>query len=181
MKIVALSGSTRTASYNSALIAAAARMLREHGAEVVEVSLREHPIPLYDGDLEEAHGIPQNALALRREILDADALIVATPEYNGSISAVLKNAIDWVSRPFDGGRPGAAFRGKPVLLMSASPSAGGGTRALAHLEFIMRALGARVLDAKVSVPQAHEGLDRVGADLGRATDALLALTAGAAP
>jgi chromate reductase, NAD(P)H dehydrogenase (quinone) len=114
-KLVGLSGSLRQDSFNSALLRAAAGLMPQ-GAELVVESIR--GIPLYDGDMETAEGIPERVTTLKDAIATADGLLLVTPEYNNSIPGVLKNAIDWLSRPpADIKR---VFGGRPVALMGAS-------------------------------------------------------------
>ena len=116
MKIIGLSGSLRRASLNTALLRAAARLMPS-GAELTVETL--HGIPLYDGDLEAAEGVPPAVAALKDKIAAADALLMVTPEYNNSIPGVFKNAIDWLSRPpADAAR---IFAGRQVALIGASP------------------------------------------------------------
>jgi chromate reductase len=136
MRVVGPSGSLRRGSYNSALLRAAAE-LAPSGFSVEVHSIRD--IPLYDGDLDAERGIPEPVSALKEQIAAADGLIVVTPEYNNSIPGVLKNAIDWLSRPpADIPR---VFGGRPFALMGATPGRGGTTLAQAAWLPILRALG----------------------------------------
>lgn len=155
-KIIAFAGSTRQGSYNKRLIKLAAAGAENAGAEVTLLDLRDYPLPLYDGDLEEAEGIPENALKLKQLFLEHQGLMLSCPEYNGSISAVLKNTIDWVSRPLDGQPPLAPFKGKVVSLMSASPGALGGLRGLVHVRAILGNIGCIVLPEQVAISKARE-------------------------
>src|SRR4028119_1430947 len=98
-KILAFSGSTRTGSLNKQLVKIAANAARNAGAEVTYIDLRDFPLPLYDEDLEAAEGMPENARKLKQIMLEHQGLLIASPEYNSSLSGVLKNMIDWVSRP----------------------------------------------------------------------------------
>ena len=136
--ILALAGSFRKGSLNQALIRAA-RELAPARVRIDDFDLR--TLPFYDGDLEAA-GNPEKVTALRSAIAGADALLVATPEYNGSVPAVLKNALDWASRR----RPDSPLRGKPTAVMGASPSPGGTRRAQAHLREILDRTGADIFD-----------------------------------
>ena len=138
IRILALVGSFRSGSFNQALIQEARELASEH-IRIDDFDLR--TVPLYDGDLEAA-GDPEEVAALKRAIARADALLIATPEYNGSVPAVLKNAIDWASRR----TPDSHLRGKPVAVMGASPSPGGTRRAQAHLREILGRTGADVID-----------------------------------
>ncbi len=115
-KLLTISGSLRKGSYNRMLLKEAARAFGE--AEVTEANLH---LPLYDGDLEEAEGIPPEIQTLAGQIKDADAIVVSTPEYNKGISGVLKNALDWISRV-----EGAVLRGKPTVVVAAAAGRGGG-------------------------------------------------------
>ena len=121
-KILAFAGSTRTESFNKKLIKIAVGGARKAGAEVTLVDLADFPLPLYDGDLEAKEGLPKLAKDFKKLMLEHDGLLISSPEYNSSISGVLKNTIDWVSRPEKGETVDLpAFRGKIVGLMSASP------------------------------------------------------------
>jgi NAD(P)H-dependent FMN reductase len=162
MKALVFAASTRAGSLNRRLARFAASELESHGVEATLIDLRDYPMPIYDGDLEINGGLPPPARALKSLIRQHDALVVASPEYNGSISALLKNTLDWVSRPEPGERPGAAFRGKTALIMSASPGGGGGSRGLRHLREILQNLGMSVHSAEIAVARAHEAFDADG-------------------
>jgi len=157
-RILAFAGSARRDSLNKKLARAAAQFAREAGAEATFVDLDDYPIPLYHGDLEAASGMPENALRLRELFLANDGLLVASPENNSSLSALLKNTIDWLSRDLGDGkgeRSGLApWRGKVAGLMAASPGAFGGVRALPHLRQVLSTLGVTVLGSQVAVPKA---------------------------
>lgn len=126
-RILGISGSLRAGSFNTALLRAA-QALQLEGVELEVVTL--HGIPLYDGDLEQREGIPAAVAALKEKVVASQGVLLATPEYNSSLPGVLKNAIDWLSRP--GYK--SVLRGKPTLIMSAAASAGGGIRAQAQLK-----------------------------------------------
>lgn len=135
MKIIALSGALRRASYNTALLRAAAGL----APEGVSIELRTlHGIPLYDGDVE-AEGIPPAVTELREAIRAADALLISTPEYNNSIPGVLKNGLDWLSRP--SGEGGKLFGGKPTALVGATPGGFGTVQSQDALLSVLRAFG----------------------------------------
>lgn len=161
-RILAFAGSTRTQSYNKKLMAIAATGAREAGAEVSLIDLRDFPLPLFDEDLESAEGLPPNARALKDLMLAHQGLLISSPEYNSSISAVLKNTIDWVSRPVSGEPSLAAFTGKVAALMSASPGALGGLRGLVHVRAILGNIGVLVLPDQLAVPRAFEALGEDG-------------------
>ena len=155
-RILAVAGSTRSDSYNKRLVRVAAAGAREAGAEVEVVDLREFALPLFDEDLEKEHGMPPAGQRLKQLFRESDGFLVASPEYNSSITAVLKNAIDWVSRAAPGEPPLVGFTGKAAILMSASPGALGGLRGLVHLRSILGNLGVIVLPDQLAVPRAFE-------------------------
>ena len=161
-RILVFAGSTRTGSHNKKVARLAARFAEEAGAEVTLIDLRDLPMPLYDGDLESAEGIPANAMQLRRMMMAHDAFLLACPEYNSSITAVLKNAIDWVSRPVPGDPDLVAYKGKVVGLLSASPGALGGLRGLVTVRSILGNIGCIVLPDQVAISKAHEAFDDDG-------------------
>lgn len=163
-KILAFAGSTRTGSYNKKLIRLAADAARAAGAEVTLIDLRDFPMPLFDGDLEDAEGLPENAKKLKALFREHDALLISAPEYNSSITGVLKNTIDWVSRTETDDEPAlVAYRGKAAALLSASPGALGGLRGLVTVRSILGNIGVMVLPDQVSIPKAHEAFDDQGA------------------
>jgi NAD(P)H-dependent FMN reductase len=163
VKVLALAGSTRSESLNKRLLAAVAALADPATAEVEFVDLRDFPLPLYDGDLEEAEGIPENAMVLKEKFLEADALLISTPEYNTSLPAVLKNAIDWISRPVEGVPWLSEIRGQVLGAMSASPGSTGGMQALGHLRQMFSNLGAYVVPGFTACPNAASAFTEEGA------------------
>lgn len=155
-KVLAFAGSTRKDSYNKKLIAAASEVAKEQGSLVTLIDLKDFPMPLYDADLETVQGLPENAKRLRNLMISHDKIMIASPEYNASIPAVLKNALDWVSRAEDGSFSTLAFKGKKFAIMSASPGKMGGARALNHLRSILETNGGIVLFKQVSIGNAHQ-------------------------
>jgi len=151
LKVLVVAASLRSGSLNEKLAALAARVAQQTGAVVDHRSLQEFDVPSYDGDVEKDAGIPGGAAEFKRRLDECDAFIVASPEYNGSMPGVLKNLIDWTSRfrpqPFDS---------KQGLLMSASPSMGGGNRGLWALRMPFEHLGARIYPDMFSLAQAHK-------------------------
>jgi NAD(P)H-dependent FMN reductase len=171
-RVLVIPGSTRKESYNRKLAMAAAAALREAGLEVSFTDLRDFPMPLYDGDVEAEHGLPDTAKKLKHELRTHDAFVFASPEYNGSFPAVLKNAIDWATRPESPGeRSTAVFRGKTAALLSASPGPGGGKRGLRHLRELLEMIGVNVLEKQLTIGRVGEAFDAAG-NLVRAEDAV---------
>ena len=162
VRILAFAGSTRVHSYNKKLAATAARGAEAAGAEVTLIDLRNYPLPLFDEDLEGAEGLPENAAALRELFLSHNALLIACPEYNGSLTAVLKNTIDWLSRRQPDEEPLVCFKDKVALLVSASPGGLGGLRALRHLQTVLMGLKVIVLPEQKSIPNADKVFDEEG-------------------
>jgi len=161
-RILAFASSTRRESFNKKLVAIAAQGAREAGADVTLIDLKDFPLPLFDQDLEAEQGMPENGKKLKKLFIDHDGLLIASPEYNGSFPAVLKNAIDWVSRPAPGEPSLVAFRGKVATLMSASPGVLGGQRGLVHVRSILGNLGVIVLPDQIALAKAHEAIQPDG-------------------
>jgi chromate reductase len=161
-KLLAFAGSTRKGSFNMKLVRIAAEGARAAGAEVTVIDLAEYPLPLFDQDLEAAEGLPENVLKLKKLFIDHQGIVIASPEYNSSITGVLKNTLDWISRPAPNESPLAAFQGKVVSLISASPGALGGLRGLVHLRSILGNIGVIVLPDQIAVAKAHEAFDGDG-------------------
>jgi len=161
-KILAFAGSLRTGSFNRKLVRIAAEGARAAGAQVSEIDLREMPMPLYDGDIEREHGLPPNAKLFKRLLTEHQGLLIGSPEYNTMMTGVLKNAIDWASRPEPGEPPYVAFKGKIAGLMSASPGQFGGVRSLAMARALLSYLGVIVVPTQVPVAGAAEAFDADG-------------------
>ncbi|RZI40209.1 NADPH-dependent oxidoreductase [Herbaspirillum sp. HC18] len=155
-RILAFAGSARTDSFNKKLVQVAMAGAQDAGAIVTYVDLRDYPMPIYDGDLEDGTGIPDKALELRRQMLDHQGFLIASPEYNGSIPPLLKNAIDWTSRPIYGEDGLAPYRNKVAVLMSASPGSYGGLRGLVHIRAILGNIGVIVLPDQLAIGKATE-------------------------
>jgi NAD(P)H-dependent FMN reductase len=161
-KILALAGSLRVASFNRKLVRIAADGARAAGAVVTEIDLREIPLPLYDGDMEREQGLPPNAKLFKRILLEHQGMLISSPEYNTAMTAVLKNALDWASRPEPGEPSHVAFRGKIGGLMSASPGQFGGVRSLAMLRGILSYLGVIVVPTQLAISRANDAFDEHG-------------------
>lgn len=159
-----LSGSTRAGSVNVKLAKLAQRTAEANGLAATYLNLADYPLPIYDGDLEDADGVPANANKIR-DIFDAHhGIFIASPEYNGGVSPLLKNTIDWLTRiTRDGETPGQMFRTRVFAIGSATPSALGGVRGLIQLRGILStAIGAHVLGGQVQVANAFQAFDEDG-------------------
>jgi NAD(P)H-dependent FMN reductase len=159
--ILVLAGSTRADSVHRKAAREAVRALNHAGAEATFADLRDFPMPMYDGDLETEHGRPVTATALKELALKADGFVIASPEYNGSYPALLKNAIDWISRPDPGERHLAAFRGKVAGIFSASPGPHGGARVLKQLRELLGMIGVEVA-AQLGISDSAAAFDSDG-------------------
>src|SRR5207248_5787020 len=157
MRILAFAASLRSASLNHKLIQLAARLAAREGAEVDVVRVREFDMPLYAGDEDTAHGLPEGARKLQQRVEGAGALMIAVPEYNYSIPGPLKNAIDWVSRA----RP-MPWRGRAVYLMSTAPSPMGGVRGLWQTRIPLEGCGAIVFPDMFALPHGTTAFDERG-------------------
>jgi chromate reductase, NAD(P)H dehydrogenase (quinone) len=162
-RILAFAGSTRKASFNRQLVAVAAKSAEVAGADVTLINLADFPLPIFDQDYEAEHGIPENATKLKQLFIEHNGLLIASPEYNSSVSAVLKNAIDWISRRADGEPMKAAFLGKTAAIMAASPGGLGGIRGLVHLRAILQNIGVLVMPDQITLSEAHSAFDDDGA------------------
>ncbi len=162
VKIVALAGSTREGSYNKKLAKIAAQAAQAAGADVSVIDLRDFPLPLFDEDLEKRDGAPDSAKKIKDILKFSDGFLIASPEYNSSITGVLKNTIDWTSRPSPDEPPLVCFQGKTAAIMSASPGGLGGLRGLVTLRSILGNIGVLVLPNQVSVSKAHEAFNADG-------------------
>ena len=161
-RVLAFAGSTRAESFNKKLVRIAAAGARAGGGEVTLLDLRDFPLPLFDGDLETREGLPPHARRLKDLMLAHQGLLISSPEYNSSISGVLKNAIDWASRPVPGEAPLGCFVDKVAALMSASPGALGGLRGLVYVRAILGNIKVLVLPEQVSVSRANEAFNPDG-------------------
>lgn len=162
IKVLAFAGSLRSGSFNKKLVQAAAQMAKKAGAEITVVDLRDFNMPLYDGDDEADSGIPEGALRFKQVMNSHDALLISAPEYNSSISGVLKNAIDWASRKAAGEVPLQSFSGKVAGLLSASPGGLGGFRGLVTVRSILSNLNLLVIPEQFALVRSHEAFDDSG-------------------
>ncbi|KAF0815135.1 Chromate reductase [Andreprevotia sp. IGB-42] len=161
MSLLVLSGSVRRDSFHTKLANAAAEELGRQGQAHTVLNLADFPLPLYDGDLE-TQGLPANAKHLRKLFAEHDGFVIANPEYNGSITPLLKNVLDWVSRKDADSQQFEPYAGKTALLLSTSPGSLAGQRALRHTREILTSLGAIVLPQHVAVPVAHQAFSPEG-------------------
>ena len=161
-RILAFAGSMRKGSFNKLLVAQAVKAAEEAGASVTLIDLADFPLPIFDQDYEAEHGLPENAVKLKQLFLEHNGLLIASPEYNSSISAVLKNTIDWVSRRAEGEPMKAAFLGKVAAIMAASPGGLGGIRGLVHLRAILQNIGVLVTPDQVTLSEAHSAFAEDG-------------------
>jgi NAD(P)H-dependent FMN reductase len=162
-KILVFAGSIRTGAYSGRTADAAQKELAMQGAEVTRISLADYPLPILDVDMENEKGIPENAIKLARQIAAHDGLLIATPEYNGSIPPLLKNTIDWVSRVRkDGGRALRPFTGKPAGLCSSSSGHFAGVRCINHLRAVLVRCQMEVVTPECSVPEGGNAFDEDG-------------------
>ncbi|MBL8511833.1 MAG: NAD(P)H-dependent oxidoreductase, partial [Betaproteobacteria bacterium] len=152
-QIVAFAGSNRRGSLNRQALSLAVAGAQAAGAEVVTLDLRDFPMPIYDADWHQANGVPESVRLMRRVMIKAQGLLIASPEYNASITPLLKNTIDWLSQDVDGESGTLPFHNKAVGLMGASNGAFGTIRSLPHVSYILSNLGAIVLPV-LAVPQA---------------------------
>ena len=157
-KVLAFSGSARRESFNKKLLAVAVQAVRDAGAEVTLIDLNDYAMPLYDGDWEEAKGMPGAATRLVELIGKHDALLIASPEYNSMITPLLKNTIDWCTRGDEN-----PFEGKIAAVVSASPGALGGIRSLKMAQQLLLHLGCHIVPGNTMLPQAHKAFDADGA------------------
>ena len=155
-------GSTRKDSYNKKLVKIASTGATEEGIDVTVIDLRDFPMPIYDGDLEQKDGLPSNARKLKDLMLTHQGFLIASPEYNSSISAVFKNTIDWISRQSEGEIPLACFKNKVAGIMSASPGILGGLRGLVHVRSILGNIGVIVMPDQIAIARAHEAFNEDG-------------------
>ena len=160
-KILAFAGSAREGSFNKQLVQIAAAAARTAGAEVTYLDFRDLPLPLYDQDLEAKEGLPDNVLKLKQLMKSHQGFLIACPEYNSSITPLLKNAIDWASRSEPGEPPLAlsCFKGKTAALLAASPGGLGGLRCLNHVRDILGNIGVIVLPDQIAVGSVYDAFD----------------------
>ena len=162
-KILVFSGSARTGSHNKQLASAAAHALQSAKASVTLIDLADFPMPIYNADLEEKEGVPSKVRELKALFMAHHALLISSPENNASVTSLLKNTLDWVSRPDAQHDVRLPYRNKVAALVAASPGALGGLRGLVHLRAILQTLGVLVLPEQFALARAHEAFAKDGA------------------
>jgi len=162
IKLLSLSGSIRKESFNKKAAKAAAEIAASSGVSSNFIDLIDYPLPILNQDWEAAEGMPDNALKLKKLFNEHDAFIISSPEYNSSISALLKNTIDWLSRPDKSGEALEPFKGKTAAVIAASPGALGGLRGLVHLRAILTNLHVLVIPDQLAISSAFNAFDENG-------------------
>jgi chromate reductase, NAD(P)H dehydrogenase (quinone) len=150
-KILAFAGSLREHSYSKRVVKTAIKGAETAGADVTYIDLRDYPMPIYNADDHERDGFSANAIEFQKLLAAHDGLLIASPEYNASLPAALKNAIDWASRASDEYKMGEVFKGKAAAIMTESPGAFGGLRCLGHLRGVLSILLVNVLPSEIAV------------------------------
>lgn len=162
-KILAFAGSLRDGSYNKKLAKIAVEEAKNAGADVTYIDLKDYPMPLYDQDIEDQSGLPENAKKIKKLMLEHDGFLISCPEYNSSMPAVFKNVIDWASRKETKDEVNlVCFIDKVVLLLSASPGQLGGLRSLVHVRSMLNNIYSHVMPRQKSIPQADKAFDENG-------------------
>jgi chromate reductase, NAD(P)H dehydrogenase (quinone) len=163
IKILAFCGSSRRESLNQKLLDTAVLGALDAGGQVSKVRLLDFDLPIYDGDWEAEHGLPHGARTLKTLLAEHHAILIASPEHNGGYTALLKNALDWASRPTDGDPTGLEiFAGKVAALVSASPSILGGMRSQIALQLSLCKIGVMVIPSSFALSMAHKAFDERG-------------------
>lgn len=164
VSILVFAGSTRIGAYSGQVADAAQKELAMQGAEVTRISLADYPLPIMNEDLEAEEGIPENAYKLARQFVAHDAVLICTPEYNGSIPPLVKNTIDWISRVSrdTNGKPLHAFPGRLGAICSSSNGHFAGIRSANHLRAVLAHIQMEIIAPQVSVPDAGDAFDENG-------------------
>jgi chromate reductase, NAD(P)H dehydrogenase (quinone) len=164
MRLLFFAGSTREGSFNRRLASLAHHIAEANGIEAVLVDLKDYPMPIYNGDLEAEEGAPERARAFKELLCEYQGVFIASPEYNSSITPLLKNTLDWVSRVRDKGKSGIdVFKSRVFAISGASPGYYGTMRSLLHLRQILEVgLGATVIPPQLAVPRAMDAFEADG-------------------
>ena len=159
-KLLFFAGSARKESMNKKLAKLAADMAQDAGAQVTHIDLKDFEMPLYDGDVEAQNGIPENAKKLKQLFVEHDGFFIASPEYNSSMPPLLKNTLDWISRPHEEDEASLiAFNGKIAALGAVSPGELGGLRGLVPLRMMLGNIGVTVVPSQVAVGSGFQAFD----------------------
>ncbi len=161
-KILAFAGSSRIDSFNKKLVQFAIAGARNAGAEVRYVDLLDYPMPLFNEDLEKQEGLPPKVVEFKHLLREHQGFLISCPEYNGSITPLLKNTIDWASRPELNEKPLSCFKGKVAALLATSPGGLGGIRGLVHVRAILEGIGVFVIPEQKAIPNAGQAFDELG-------------------
>jgi chromate reductase len=163
-KLLMFAGSARNASTNKQLAALAASTAQKTDIDVSLIDLKDFEMPIYDDDLEGGAGLPENAKRLKQLFIEHDGLFIASPEYNSSFSPLLKNALDWISRPHAENEPSLwAYNGKVAALGAVGPGALGGLRGLFPLRMMLGNIGVMIIPKKVAISNGFSAFDEAGA------------------
>lgn len=157
LRILAFSGSARRESLNKKLLAAVVESVRAAGGEITLIDLTDLPMPLYNGDLEDTQGMPENAKKMVELITQHSGLLIASPEYNSQMTPLLKNTIDWCTRADEN-----PLKGKVAAVVSASPGNFGGIRSMTLARQLLTHLGCHVIPAQCILPNADKAFDEKG-------------------
>ncbi len=164
-KILAFAGSLREHAYSKRVVKTAMKGAIDAGADVTFVDLRDYPMPIYNEDDHEENGFSENALAFQKLLGESDGFLICSPEYNGSTTGALKNAIDWASRKSDDYEMVGVFKGKVAAIMTESPGAFGGIRCLGHLRTMFSVMFVNVLPSEIAVAGVGKMFDGDGAEM----------------
>jgi chromate reductase len=163
VKLLFLAGSLRKDSYNKKLAKVAFEIAKKQGVTATYIDLKDFEMPIYDGDDEAATGLPENAKKLKKLFVEHDGFFIASPEYNSSFSAALKNSLDWISRKHEADEGNlVAFTGKVAALGAASMGALGGLRGLVPLRMLLGNINVQVTPHQIALGQAHTAFDDSG-------------------
>jgi NAD(P)H-dependent FMN reductase len=161
-KVLLFAGSLRQDSDNKKLIKETANFATQLGADVTVIDLKDYPFYFYDEDEEEISGMPENAKKIRDLMLDSQIIFIASPNYNNSFPAIVKNILDWTSRNEEAEASREAYKGKTFALMSAGYGPKGGVKGLPHLRAVIANIGGNVMKQEFGVPDAYDAFDEQG-------------------
>ena len=164
IKLLFFAGSSRAESCNKKLAQAACEYAKSKGAQATFLDLRDYPMPIYDGDLEDESGLPEHAIKFKKQLIAHDGFFITSPEYNSSFSPLLKNALDWASRPHtENETPLLAYKDKVIALGAASPGGLGGLRGLVPLRMMLGNIATHLIPNQFALGGAYGAFDDSGA------------------